>query len=199
MDPPSSPPTPEQVTLLLQQYSAGDRPAGEELMAVLYEELRGLARGMARHRPGATTLQPTALVHEAWLKLGQGREWEGRQHFLAVAAKAMRQILANYARDARAQKRGGGWERVTLSLAGDPTADPQQLDLVALDEALVRLAEVHPDYPRLFELIYFGGLSTAEAAELLGLSQRAVQMKWRAVRAFLTRELVGHTQDEDAP
>jgi len=183
-------PDPARVTLLLQRLASGDRPAGDELFGMVYDELRALARGIAGPARGRT-LQPTALVHEAWLKLGDGSAWESRRHFFAVAAKAMRQILASHARDARAQKRGGAWQRVTLQRASAEAADPatDALDLVALDAALEKLGEADEELLRVFELHWLAGLDTGEVAHVLGLGQRSVQLKWRAVRAFLGAQL----------
>lgn len=185
-------PDPTRVTSLLQRLSGGDRPAQEELLELVYDELRVLARAIFRG-PGAATLQPTVLVHEAWLKLAAGpggeanaRAWESRRHFFAVAANAMRQVLANHARDARRDKRGGAWRRVTLH---DVSAGQDELDLVALDDALEKLGEANEQHLEVFNLRYLAGLDSAETAEVLGVSVRTVQVRWRAVCAFLHHQL----------
>ena len=187
---PGTPPNPTQVTLLLKRLSDGDLPAGEELLPLIYDELRALASGIFRHQTPGHTLQPTALVHEAWLKVGGEREWDGRQHFFAVAARAMRQVLTDHARRARTEKRGGGRRHVTLDLdEGDGVASG--FDLVELDDALEKLGRANERYLRIFELRQLAGLSSEEIAKILDVTPRTVQLGWRAVRAFLTKELGG--------
>jgi len=176
----------EPVTLLLQRMGRGDRGAAEELFGILYDELRRRAAGIMSGQAGQT-LQPTAVVHEAWLKLGEG-DWESRGHFLGVAAKAMRSVLVDHARARRAEKRSGGGSRVGLDqvlLAYEERA----LDLVGLDEALGRLEAFDPELARLVELRFFGGLSIAETAEVLGRSTATIERSWRTARSFLRVEL----------
>jgi RNA polymerase sigma factor (TIGR02999 family) len=182
----------ERVTEFLARIEGGDKVDAEGLLPLLYDELRGLARAWFRRLPPGQTLQPTALVHEAFLKLSGSRDsgWESRAHFFAVAAKAMRQLLANHVERRRAAKRGGGWKRVTLSgLAGSETAS--EIDLVALHEALARLEGLSPRQSRVVELRFLAGLGEAEVAHLLDVSTRTVEREWRMARAFLECELSG--------
>jgi RNA polymerase sigma factor (TIGR02999 family) len=183
---------PSDITRLLTRASEGDSLASEVLLPLLYDRLRDLARGYLRRRP-RQTLQPTALVHEAFLKLTRGREidWESRAHFYAVAAKAMRQILANHAQARRAAKRGGDRGRVTLSGLGTPSRQEDQIDLIDLDQALSRLAELSPLQARIVEMRFLTGLEEEETARVLDLSARTVRRHWRMARAFLNCELSG--------
>ncbi len=196
-----SSPDPSRVTALLQGLTQGHQPAGEELLGLVYDELRAIAHQIYRQRSSNPTLQPTALVHEAWIKLGggqpQAREWESRRHFFSVAAKAMRQVLSNYARDAQREKRGGAWKRVTLDTDG-AAATSHAFDLIALDEALERLGAANEQHLEIFNLRYLAGLDSAETAEILGVSVRTVQVRWRATRAFLSAELSGGASTSDA-
>jgi RNA polymerase sigma factor (TIGR02999 family) len=166
-----------------------DRPGADELLPAVYAELRRLAAGyMRRERPGQT-LQATALVHEAYLRLaGTGRPWTDRAHFLGIAARAMRQILVERARARGAQKRWAGLNRVSLteSLAAGANADAM---LPALDEALARLERLDPEQVKIVELRYFAGLGVEEAAEALGISPATVKRRWALARAWLLREL----------
>lgn len=160
---------------------------------VVYGELRRLAAAyMRRERPGQT-LQPTALVHEAYLKLLKDRpeRWQNRAHFCAIAAHAMRQILIERARARDALKRGGGQPRVTFD-EGLPAAAPDQsVDMIALDAALDRLAALDPGQARIVELRFFGGLSIEETAEAMKISPATVKRHWAAARAWLAKELEG--------
>jgi RNA polymerase sigma factor (TIGR02999 family) len=157
----------------------------------VYDELRRLAAGlMRRERPGQT-LQATALVHEAYLRLaGAGTPWHDKQHFIGIAARSMRQILVERARARGAQKRWGGMDRVSLT---DALARAVQEDamLPALDEALTRLEQIDPEQARIVELRYFVGLGIDETAEALGLSPATVKRRWSLARAWLFRELSG--------
>jgi len=164
------------------------RPA-EELVQEVYKKLRALAGSYFRGQPGQHTLQPTALVHEAFLKLAAAdpESWNDRSHFLAVAATAMRQILTDHARRRRAEKRGGHRERVTLS--GIAASDSSDVDLLALEEILGKLAAVDERAARLVELRFFAGMTEDEAATALGVSTRTVQKDWRRVKAWLAVEL----------
>jgi RNA polymerase sigma-70 factor (ECF subfamily) len=181
-----------QATQIVNRMVAGNREASEQLFALLYDDFRKLA-GMylKKERPGHT-LQPTALVHEAYLKLiDQTRvEWHGRTHFFAVGAQAMRRILVDHARRRKRLKHGGGRFRISLKegLALSPKRDE---DLLAVDEALERLTAVDPRQATIVELRFFGGLNVAEVAEVLGVSKRTVEKEWTMVRAWLRRELDG--------
>ena len=168
----------------------GERQSLDSLLPIVYQELRRLAASyLRRERPGQT-LQPTALVHEAYLRLMKDRpeRWQNRAHFCAIAAHSMRQILIEKARARGALKRGGGRPRVTLdeALVG---GGEQSIDLVALDEALERLAAIDAEQARLVELRFFGGLTVEETAETLGISPATVKRHWTVARAWLAREL----------
>jgi RNA polymerase sigma factor (TIGR02999 family) len=179
-----------RVTQLLEKFEPGDRHAGEQLFADVYAELRKLAAQYLRRERKSHTLQPTALVHEAYLKLvGQTRvDWRGRAHFLAFAAQAMRQILVDHARRHRAAKRGGNRHRIALDdnlvIESDRSAD-----VLAIEDALTKLAKLDPRQAQMVELRFFGGLSIAEVAKVMGTSKRSVEREWTMVRAWLRREL----------
>jgi RNA polymerase sigma-70 factor (ECF subfamily) len=171
---------------------AEDRESLESLLPVVYQELRRLAASyLRRERPGQT-LQPTALVHEAYLRLLKDRpdRWQNRAHFCAIAAHSMRQILIERARARGALKRGGGAPRVTLDEALVAGGE-RSIDLVALDEALDRLAQFDPEQARLVELRFFGGLTVEETAEAMDISPATVKRHWAVARAWLARELEG--------
>jgi RNA polymerase sigma factor (TIGR02999 family) len=182
-----------EVTSILSAIEQGDPQAAERLLPLVYDELRKLAaRKLARERPGQT-LQATALVHEAYLQLvdAEGRRpWQGRGHFFAAAAEAMRRILIDSARRKRRPKHGGDRHRVDLGDAGDAIAPPVA-DLLALDEALEKLAAEDKDSADLVKLRYFAGLSLAEAAEALGLPARTAGRRWAYARAWLSEEMLG--------
>ncbi len=166
-----------------------------ELMPLVYDELRRLAAGYLRHERPGQTLQATALVHEAFVRLSaeRARPWQNRTHFLAIAALSMRQILVQRARTRRAAKRGGDPERITLDealLAAPGAASPGGVDVLALDEALTRLAALDPDQAKIVELRYFGGLTVDETAEAMSLSPATVKRHWTLARAWLRRELL---------
>ncbi len=184
-------PRPHDVTGLLKAWGAGDTHASEELMLRVYDELRLQARRALRHEGEGHTLQATALVHEAWLRLDaqDNTRWESRTQFLAVAAQMMRRILVDHARTRRARKRGGGELQVSLSDAQNAVAAHDQVDLLALDDALARLSAMDPRKARLVELRYFAGLSIPEAAEVLGVSLATVGREWVVARMWLRREL----------
>jgi RNA polymerase sigma-70 factor, ECF subfamily len=181
---------PSQVTRLLKQFQSGDRSAIDRLFAAVYQELRGLAAQFFRREAKGDTLQPTALVHEAYVKLvdQKGVDWQSRTHFFAVAAQAMRRILVDHARRRGAAKRGGKQKRVLLEDDRLPDLQPNE-DLLAVDEALSRLAQLDARQAQLVELRFFGGLSVAEAADVLGMSKRSAEREWTMVRAWLRREL----------
>ena len=170
---------------------ADDRQSVDSLLPLVYQELRRLAAGYLRREKPGQTLQPTALVHEAYLKLLKDRpeRWQNRAHFCAIAAHAMRQILIERARARDALKRGGGQPRVTFD-EGLPAAAPgQSIDMLALDAALDRLAALDPGQARIVELRFFGGLSIEETAEAMNISPATVKRHWAAARAWLAKEL----------
>ena len=185
--------TRDRVTGLLGEARAGRNAAIGELVETLYPELRRLAGAyMRRERPGQT-IQATGLVHEAFLRLVQENHvsWQNRAHFCAIAANAMRQILVERARAKHAAKRGKGAERITLVeglMAGKPD-EALEVDVLALHEALERLARLDPARARLVEVRYFGGLTIEEAGEALGMSPATVKRSWALARAWLNKEL----------
>jgi RNA polymerase sigma-70 factor (ECF subfamily) len=172
----------------------GDESAGEDLLALLYVELRGIAnRAMSRERAGHT-LEPTALVHEAWLRLLSAEEasprFEGREHFVRIAARAMRRVLVDHARARGAEKRGRAWEAVPLDDVM-ATFEEREVDLLALDEALERMGQIDEGLARLVELRFFAGLKIDETADVLGVGTATVERHWRVARMWLRRELQG--------
>jgi len=183
------------VTALLQAVQGGDRDALNALFPLVYEELREMARSQRRRWHGDLTLNATAIVHEAYMKLvdQSGLVLENRGHFFAVAAKAMRHILCNYARDRQRLKRGGAVEHVALddALNALPVAelDDHVADLSALDEALLRLAQIDERQSQVVECRFFGGLSIEETATALGVSPATVKRDWTMARAWLYREV----------
>jgi RNA polymerase sigma factor (TIGR02999 family) len=184
------PPTPQEMTELLAAWSNGDRQALDRLLPLVEEELHRLAhRYMSREREGHT-LQTTALVNEAYLRLidQRGVRWQNRAHFFAIAAEMMRRILIDHARKQAYQKRGGGARHLPLDEAAVLTNE-RAAELVALDEALQNLAKVDERKARVIELRYFGGLSVEEVAEVLGVHPDTVTREWRRARAWLHREL----------
>lgn len=185
-------PSPGAVTELLRAWSDGDDGALERLLPLVEAELRRLARGyMGRERPGHT-LQTTALVNEAFLRLTDARRvrWQDRAHFLGISARLMRRVLVDYARRRGYLKRGGGAEQVTLHEELLTSPDPA-LDLVALDRALEALARVDPRKSQIVELRFFGGLTVEETADVLHVSTDTVKRDWRLAKLLLLRELEG--------
>lgn len=182
----------DRITLLLRQSSEGDRAALEELLPLVYEELHRIAGAYLRSQRPGHTLQATALLNEAYIKLAgaEPQEWSGRTHFFATAAAIMRNILVDHARARLAEKRGGGLTPVTLEEAMDHAAGKSP-DLLALDDALKALAEKDERKARVLELRYFGGLSVEETADVLGLSVATVGREARFATAWLRREMVG--------
>ena len=177
--------------VLVDRATHGDKPALETLMPLVYGELRRLAAHYLKgERPGQT-LQPTALVHEAYLRLLKDRpeRWQNRAHFSAIAAHSMRQILIERARARDALKRGGGQPRVTFDEGLQAAVPERSFDMVALDAALTRLAELDAGQARIVELRFFGGLSIEETAEATGVSPATVKRHWALARAWLAREL----------
>src|SRR5262245_38655413 len=183
-------PPPNEITRMLLRWSRGDRAALNQLMPVVYGELHKLAQGYLRRERPDHTLQPTALIHEAYLRLIRQDfpEWQSRRHFYGVAAQLMRQILVEYARGRAADKRGGDGQKFsldeTLTISGEKAAE-----LVALDDALVALAKFDERKVRIIELRYFGGLSLEETAAALGLSIPMIGREMRLARAWLRREM----------
>jgi RNA polymerase sigma factor (TIGR02999 family) len=185
-----SSPSQTNVTQVLSAIDQGDAAAVERLMPMVYDDMRALAADfLRRERPGHT-LQPTALVNEAFLKLvDQNRvEWKGRSHFFAVGAEIMRRILVDHARTKKRAKRGGGRERIQLNEDCFVSPHPE-IDLLEINEALDKLAELDARQARIVELRFFGGLTVQEVAEVLGVSKRTVEAEWTMVRAWLRREL----------
>jgi RNA polymerase sigma factor (TIGR02999 family) len=189
---PAEPVGPDEVNALLAAWSAGDPAALERLLPVVYDELKAIARRLFRRERGDHTLQPTAVAHEAYLRLAgrAGATVHDRTHFLAMASRVMRQVLVDHARAHAAEKRGAGATRMVLDeelSAGDTAA---LADVLAVDEALARLAALDDAQARLVELRFFGGLTIEETAAVLGVSAPTVKRDWRLARAFLNRELV---------
>jgi RNA polymerase sigma factor (TIGR02999 family) len=181
------------VTTILQAVSRGDERAADQLLPLVYAELRRLAQSyLAAERPGHT-LQATALVHEAYLRLvDQTRvEWRSRGHFFAVGAQAMRRVLVDSARARGRDRRGADWQRISLDAAAEIAGAPGDTGVIELDEAIQRLAEIHPEKARIVELRYFGGLTAEEVAGVTGVSLSTVERSWRYARAWLYRELRG--------
>jgi RNA polymerase sigma-70 factor, ECF subfamily len=182
----------ERVTQLLNRAAAGAGSAAEELLPIVYNELRSLALGFFRDQKPGNTLQPTALVHEAYLKLvDQSIAWSNRNHFFVVAAKAMRSILVDHARSRNRLKRGGGFERVSLNEADQTPVALDEATVLAIDEAMSRLAELDARKAKLVELRFFGGLTADEAADALNIARSTAAEDWRMARAWLYRELEG--------
>ncbi len=180
------------VTRLLAKASAGDDNAAASLFAVVYDQLRRLAASALRHERRDHTLQPTALVHEVYLRLVDepGAWWENRAHFLAIASKAMRRILVEHARGRNAQKRGSGQARLSIDDVEPSVPETvEALDLVVLDDALARLFALDPRQGRIVELRFFGGLTVEETAAVVGTSPRTVKREWQISRAWLRREM----------
>ena len=199
---------PQEMTILLERASGGDSGASAKLMELVYDQLRALAGSYAGGRDANHTLQPTALVHEAFIKLVQspGARFNDRAHFFAVAATAMRQILMDNARRKRAAKRGGDarnlgqpedWDRITMA-GVDPSS--RETDIVALDDVLSELARHDQRMYRIVELRFFGGLEVEDTARLLGVSKSTVEADWRAARAWLAAKLrMSPRRDETRP
>ena len=190
-------PGPGDITLLIARARSNDAQAAERLFEILYGELRALAgAAMQRDRAGHT-LQPTALVHEAWIKLAapEALAVNDREHFLALAARAMRQVLVDHARGKLRDKRGGGRDGVTLHSAEAP-AGLADVDVLALEEALERLARYSAQKARIVELRFFAGLSIDEVARVVGISASSVDREWSFARAWLAEALAGGLDDD---
>jgi RNA polymerase sigma factor (TIGR02999 family) len=181
----------EHVLVLLRQWRAGDHEAYDQLVPFVYAELRRLARSQLRRERADHSFQPTALVHEAYMRLAQANvDWQDRTHFLRVAARAMRQVLVEHARGKRARKRGGDRHLVTLT---GPIAAPDahQVDVLVLDQALDRLRALDAREAEIVELSYFGGLTYPEIGDAVGVSEATVHRALRHARAWLKNELSG--------
>jgi RNA polymerase sigma factor (TIGR02999 family) len=191
--------TQADVTKLLVNWTNGDKKALEALMPLVYGELHRLARRYLRRERSDHTLQSTALVHEAYLRMvdQKGVQWQNRAHFFAVAAQMIRRILVDHARTHNAEKRGGGACKLALDEAiGVPQR--RDLNLVALDDAINGLAEMDPQQGRIVELRFFGGLSIEETSEVLGISPATVKRDWAVAKAWLYRDLSGREMLENA-
>jgi RNA polymerase sigma factor (TIGR02999 family) len=180
----------QNITQLLKEWSEGDQEILDQLMPLVYEELRRqAARYLRKERPNHT-LQTTALIHEAYLKLiGQEVSWQNRAHFFAIAAQAMRRILVDHAKTRHREKRGGAAENLALEEAVYVGVSQKSVDLVNLDEALNRLAKLDPRQARIVELRYFSGLSIDETAEIIGVSNATVRNDWNMAKAWLKQEI----------
>lgn len=181
-----------EVTRILEQLNRGEQAPTESLLPLVYGELRKLAAHWLAQQPAGQTLQPTALVHEAYLRLvgdPAGQSWENRGHFFAAAAEAIRRILVENARRKGRHKRGGGWNRQDLDLASDVAQPTIREDLLALDEALSRLAATDAQAAQIVNLRYFAGLSIPDAAMAMGVSPRTADRIWAFARSWLLREL----------
>jgi RNA polymerase sigma factor (TIGR02999 family) len=181
---------PQSITQLLVKWSDGDKTALDELMPLVYEALRKLAASYLRRERNNHSLQPTALVHEAYVRLvdQQTASWQNRAQFFGMAAKLMRNILVDHARERMAQKRGGEQLRLSLSKA-DRIGRKTDVDLVALNDALNELAAVMPEHARIIELRFFGGLTIEETAVAMGVSHATVERDWAFARAWLRCEM----------
>jgi RNA polymerase sigma-70 factor (ECF subfamily) len=183
-------PSPEEITGLLLAWGNGDKAALDRVIPLVYQELRRLAHRQMRRERAGDTLQTTALVNEAYLRLVDYERMQPRDrvHFLAIAAQAMRRILIERARSRRSAKRGSGGQQVSLDEAAD-VSDERAADVLALDEALTQLAVIDPRKSQIVELKYFGGLTIEETAEVLGVSAPTVERDWRTARIWLHREI----------
>jgi RNA polymerase sigma factor (TIGR02999 family) len=178
------------ITRILEAVQKGDPQAAAELFPLVYEELRKVAGQKMAHEASGHTLQPTELVHEAWLRLGghQSQEWQNRAHFFGAAAEAMRRILVERARRRNRLKRGGRWERVALEEVEISAPMPDE-DLLALDEVLGRLAEFDSRAAEVVKLCFFAGLTHEQAAQVMGVSLSTIERAWTFARAWLFREI----------
>ena len=184
--------SPQNITELLVGYGRGDKETLDQLMPIVYDELRRQAARYLRREQAGHTLQTTALIHEAYVRLVDQRnmQWQNRAHFFGIAAQMMRRILVDHARSKKRVKRGGSEIRVSLDDV-NVAARGQDLDVVALDEALDRLAQIDEQQSRVVELRFFSGLSVEETAEVMGISKSTVKRDWSMAKAWLHRELSG--------
>jgi RNA polymerase sigma-70 factor, ECF subfamily len=187
-----SPENSPNVTQMLKEWSAGNTRVLDNLMPLVYEELRRQASRYLRKERADHTLQTTALIHEAYLRLVDQRnvEWQNRAHFFAIASTAMRRILVDYAKTRHREKRGGAAENLPLEEALQISSKEKSIDLVALDEALTRLAEFDERQARIVELRYFSGLDNDETATVLGVSNATVRRDWNFAKAWLRQEIM---------
>jgi RNA polymerase sigma factor (TIGR02999 family) len=184
-------PSPHQVTELLNEWRRGNPAALDQLIPLVYAELRKIAHRHMRKQHREHTLRTTALIHEAYLRIAgddSARHWENRAQFFSLAAKAMRHVLVDHARAKHAAKRGGGWRAVQLD-EGIATSEERLAELIALDEALNTLVKLHPRQSEVIELRFFGGLSVDETAAILKVSSETVMLDWRTAKAWLHKEL----------
>lgn len=179
------------VMALLQDWSGGDREAVERLLPIVYDELRQQAAGLFRHERPDHTLQPTAVVHEAWLRLPPAGPWTSRAHFFGVAGRLMREVLIDHARRHSAAKRGAGEARLSFNEDVETPGGQRGIEMLALDEALEKLEKLDARQARVVELRYFAGLSIEETAEALSVSPATVKREWQMARAWLREELGG--------
>ena len=183
-------PASQNVTQLLLAWERGDEAARDELIPLVYDVLRRIARRHLRGERAGHTLQTTALINEAYLKLvEQSVPWQSREHFFGIAARLMRQVLVDYARARQRLKRGGDWQQISITSAEASLG--QAADLLALNDALETLTEVDPQRSQIVELRFFGGLTIEETACVMGISTASVERGWRAARAWLQTELGG--------
>jgi RNA polymerase sigma-70 factor, ECF subfamily len=182
-----SSPSSQDVTVLLHRMAAGDSAAADALLPIVYAQLHELAAHLMRDQGPQHTLQPTALIHEAWMRCAGGN-FENREHFAAVAAKAMRSVLVDHARRRRSEKHGGAFERVPLDAVAELFQE-RAPDMLALDAALERLAKVDSELARIVELRFFASLSVEETAHVMASSTASVTRAWRVARMWLLREL----------
>jgi RNA polymerase sigma factor (TIGR02999 family) len=182
-------PLPENVTQLLLAWGQGDEAARDRLIPLVYDALRRIARRRLRGEPAGHGIETGSLINEAYLKLvEQSVSWQSRAHFFGIATRLMRQLLVDRARARQRLKRGGDRQQISLTDAAE-VAQEQTLDLLALDDALARLAEVDPESSRIVELRFFGGLTIDETAHVMGISTPTVERRWRAARAWLQTEV----------
>lgn len=183
----------QNITRMLKDWGGGSHEALEQLLPVVYDELHRQASRYLRRERSDHTLQTTALIHEAYLKLIDQKdvEWQNRAHFFGIAAQAMRRILVDYARTKKREKRGGNDVKLQLDEAINVSADQRHIDLVALDEALDRLTALDERQARIVELRYFSGMTTDETAEVLGISPATVRRDWDMAKAWLHKQLSG--------
>jgi RNA polymerase sigma factor (TIGR02999 family) len=181
----------QQLTQMLIQLSEGNAQMVDDILPLIYDELRRLAGNYLRRERSDHTLQPTALVHEAYIKLIDQTQvkWQNRAHFFGIAANIMRRILVDYARQHKAEKRGGAAEKMPLEEEILIVSEGKSAELLALDEALENLAKLDPQKSKIVELRYFGGLSVEETAEVLGVSEITVKRHWRMAKAWLYGQL----------
>lgn len=187
-----------EITQILNSIEAGDSKATDELLPVVYDQLRRMAAKKLANEKAGQTLSATALVHEAYMKLvnkdGLPEDWQGERHFFAAAAQAMRRILINRARDKSRLKRGGDGRKISLDLT-QLSLDEQSDDLLALDDAIGKLAKEHAVAAELVQLRFFGGLSLGDAAKTLGIARRTADRYWAHARAWLFREMSSDSPD----